>query len=842
MRLPAFSLPKLEKTQRELAMLLLAGLGCALALTAGVVGSENGSTSGGEGPVLPLALIAGGGLLTAAAMHLAARRAKREARLAEAETRSLRQRLATAEALMRAEPQVLAYWEHGKPPRVVTQTLTQIPGLPANEQEILRFNVWLDHKSFAQLKHALDALLRDGTSFNIILRTEAGGHLEADGRAAGGRAVLRLRDVAGFKRDLGLIADRHAALSRDVRASRALLDALPLAVWLRDGDGRIVWVNKAYATAVEAADEAEVRERQIELLESRQRKAIESKIKAGQSYVERLPLIVGGERKSHDIIAVPLAGMSAGAAIDVAALEKAQRELDRHVSAYDRTLDRVGTAVAIFSPDRKLTFSNEAYQTLWQLDPEWLRSEPYDGDILDRLHELGRLPEVVHYRDWKNKQLQSYTNGAPGEDWWSLPDGRYIHVISEQRPDGGVTYLYADETERYALESRFNALISVQSETLDSLKEGVAVFATDGRLQLFNAAFAAIWRQSRRQLEEGPHIDTFVHDVRVLYENAHTWNRIVQAVTSFSSHREPIEGQMVRPDNSVIDYAATPLPDGGTLLTFADVTDSKRYERALVERNEALEAADRIKNQFIGNVSYELRTPLTNIIGFSEMLASPFVGTLNDKQREYIDDIMSSSKTLLAIIDDILDLATIDAGALELKLGPVDVSGVLKDAIMGVRDRAIRADLTLDIAVADDASQFIADEARVRQVLFNVLSNAVGFSKPGGVVQVSCWRENGQMIFAVEDQGVGIPKEQQSKVFERFESRSQGSKHRGAGLGLSIVKHLVELHGGTTELESEPGIGTRITVRFPERGQGRGLDSPETASTHENLRLVDRRR
>ena len=222
---------------------------------------------------------------------------------------------------------------------------------------------------------------------------------------------------------------------------------------------------------------------------------------------------------------------------------------------------------------------------------------------------------------------------------------------------------------------------------------------------------------------------------------------------------------------------------------------------------------------------------MTNIIGFSELLAGPYMGSLNSKQREYVDDIMSSSKTLLAIINDILDLATIDAGALEIKLGPVDVRTVIDAAIMGVHDRAVRGRLTLDIAIADDANTFTADEARVRQVLYNLLSNAVGFSKPDGVVNLSCWREDGQIVFSVEDQGVGIPLEQQQRVFERFESRSQGSRHRGAGLGLSIVRNLVELHGGRMTLESQPGIGTRVTVRFPERGRSHA--EPGADVTHD---------
>ena len=358
--------------------------------------------------------------------------------------------------------------------------------------------------------------------------------------------------------------------------------------------------------------------------------------------------------------------------------------------------------------------------------------------MLDRLRELGRLPEVVNYPEWKAKVLSCYGEAATHEDWWHLPDGRMLHVMAEKRSDGGVTYLYVDETERLALESEYNALIDVQRETLDSLKEGVAVFGTDGRLKLFNSAFAEIWRLSRRELAEAPHIDEFIALARAHYEDPQTWARIGGAVTSISEEREPFEGQMVRPDNTIIDFAAMPLPDGATLFTFADVTDAKRYERALVERNEALVAADRMKNAFISHISYELRTPLTNIIGFSELLAEPQIGPLNAKQHEYLGDISASSKTLLAIIDDILTLATMDAGAMELKLGTGRRArrhrrGDPRRARGGRSARASRCTSRSPTT----SPQFVADEARVRQILYNLLSNAVGFSKAGDIIRVS---------------------------------------------------------------------------------------------------------
>jgi signal transduction histidine kinase len=807
-----------QTTRRQLALLLLAAMGCVTALLSAFI------TGHGMKPdqldlrhVSLIALVAGAGFIAGLIVWHMTSAARREARYAKAESLQLRRNLAAADAIIRAESQVLIFWEQSQAVRIVAHTLNGVPGLPDSNTEILRFGHWLETRAAQNLKLSLDQLFANGRAFNLILKTLAGGTLEAEGRAAGGRAVLRLKDIAGYKLELSTIHEQHAALARDIRTSRALLNTLPMPVWLRGADGRLNWVNAAYVSAVDAQSEAEVLDRQIELLESRQRKSVSKAMAQGESYRARVHLVAGGERKPHDIVVLPVEGVTAGAAIDVTAIETVQGELERQIAAYDRTLHRVETAVAIFNREQQLVFFNDAYSKLWQLDAEWLRTKPTDSAVLDRLREQGKLPPVVNYRDWKARVLACYKTGTELEDGWHLTDGRILHVMAEQRADGGVTYLFADETERLSLESRYNAFINVQRETLDSLTEGVAVFGTDGRLKLYNAAFSNIWKIAPRRLAEFPHVDEIVGLASELHSDKATWSRIGRSVTAFLDERETFDGQMIRGDMSVIDYALMPLPDGATLLTFADVTDAHRAERALVERNEALIAADRLKTQFIGHISYELRTPLTNIIGFTELLASPFMGDLNDKQREYVADIMTSSKTLLAIIDDILDLATIDAGSLELRLAPVGVRTVIDSAILGIRERAIRSRLTIQIAVADNVSEFMADEARMRQVLYNLLSNAVGFSKAGDTVQLTCWRENGNVVFAVEDSGVGIPKDQLNRVFQRFESRSQGSNHRGAGLGLSIVKSLVELHGGTIEIKSEESRGTTVTVRIPER-------------------------
>lgn len=806
-----------RNARNELVMLLLASMAVVAALTTALTRHDVAASVGvGIQKLLLIAGITMGGLLASLLVWRSVRVARHLSKRARDENAELRRSLAMAESVIQAEPQILLYWDNDHATHLVAQTLTNVAGLPARREDILKFGQWLEPRSAAQLKGNLDALFQNGKSFNIILRTIAADHIEAEGRATSGRAILRLSEVAGYKRDLARIIDQHQWLARDIRSMRALLNSMPMPVWLKTRDGRLTWVNKAYVNAVESENEDEVLSRQIELLDSRERQCALKSIATGDEFRQRMQIVVGAERKAHDVIMLPLGDTIAGAAIDVAAIATAQGELERQITAYDRTLDHVATGVAMFDKDQHLKFHNEAFARLWPLDDDWLQSNPTASNVLDRLRERGVLPETANYREWKDRTLSCYATGAEFEDWWLLPDGRIIHVRAEQQPDSGVTFLFSDESEKLALESRYKTLINAQRETLDSLKEGVAVFATDGRLKLHNSSYASIWRLDRDELNQAPFIDEIIADVASTPDEIEAWSSIRTVVTSYLDTRQQRAGQIVRADMSVIDYATTPLPDGGTLVTFADVTVSRRYERALVERNEALEVADRLKNEFISHVSYELRTPLTTIIGFSDMLSSTAIGPLNDKQREYLGDITSSSRTLLSIIDDILDLTTIDAGALELRRDTIDVEKIINDAIQGVHDRAGRSALTIDIGIQDGAKTFVADEQRVRQVLYNLLSNAIGFSHVGGTIRITCWHDENATVFEIEDEGVGIPADQQSRIFDRFVSRSQGSRHRGAGLGLSISRSLVELHGGTLELHSAEGKGTRITVQFPD--------------------------
>lgn len=822
-------------TRLELALLLIASILCVLVLTSAVNKFPVSSQSLPEGMFL---IITFSSIIVFFALGLTFfgfRSQQKNKTFRNSEIENLKKQLVSYSAIIKAEPQILIYWDEKEGFKIIENSLTHISGVPYHDREILRYGAWLEKKSTLLLKDGIDCLFAEGKTFNLILTTIKGSHLEAEGRATGSQAILRLRDIAGYKRELSLILDQQKKIARDVLSSRALLNVLPSPAWLRDKFGKLTWINLAYVRAVDAANEIEVLETQIELLESRHRRSIEQTLKKKGIFDEKLEVIIGNDPKIHEIITVALGDESAGIAINLAELERTKSLLDRRISVYDRALERVSTAVAIFNAKAELTFHNVGYRKLWLFDEKWLETHPQDGAILDRLRDECKLPDVPNYREWKAKLLSIYKEGGTREDLWHLANGRILQVIAEARPDGGVTYFFNDKTERISLESKYIELNRVQGETLDSLKEGVAVFGTDGRLKLFNNAFSEIWHLSRKQLSLSPHIEELITLTRVLFDDGLTWEKIKYVVTGFYQDRAPLEGQMLRPDQSIIDFAIKPLPDGATLLIFADVTDARKYQRTLQERNDALIVADSLKNQFIGHVSYELRTPLTNIIGFSDLLLSPQFGNLSDKQKEYLDHITLSSKSLLSIINDLLDLATIDAGSLKLKLGNVDPHVIIDSILKSLQDRAIHAGLTFDISIEADVHTFTADEARVKQILFNIISNAINFSKRGGSIRVSCWKQNEFILFCIEDQGVGIPPEEQQIVFQRFESRNQGIKHRGVGLGLSLAKGLTEMHNGTIQLESKIGIGTKVTVRLPKQQKIEldGYNSNQFTNYHE---------
>jgi len=727
---------------------------------------------------------------------------------------ALNAQIGKLEALATTEGQRAIIWEDRNQKPVVIGTLDANTGAPEERAAFLAFGRWLEPRSAARIEHLVAELRDEAKPFNDSVETRHGTPLEVVGRTNGSSAVVRFESLSGERASNARLALEHSRVVETLETLQELLDTLDAPVWLRSSDGMLAWVNRAFATATGNAVSADTVKAGAELFGNQALHTMAVGRQNNGSYKASVSTVVNGDRLVFDVAEAEGPYGSAGLAIDKTDYDAMRNELNKTISSHEETLDKLTTAVAMFDEKAKLRFYNQAFQKLWDLDQSFLESGPDNAIFLDRLRAEGKLAETPEWRRWKDEIMSAYRAVESQVDWWHLPDGQTIRVVANPHPKGGLTWVFENLTERIDLESRYNTLMRVQGETLDHLAEGVAVFGADGRLQLSNPAFLRFWGIEEPEEGATPHISGITRDCEARFGNAEPWSYFAGAVTGFADDRENEAGRCALGD-TILSWMIAPLPNGQTMITFVDVTDSDQVERALRDRNEALERTALLRSRFIQHVSYELRTPLTNISGFTALLQSPATGPLNPKQKDYVDHIASSSDALMLIVDDILDLATIDAGIMELDFAEVELEPMMRDVAAGLGSRFAEHNIDLAVRVAPDAGSIYADAARLRQVMFNVLANAADFAPEGTSVTFTCEREEEGVVFKVRDRGPGIPPEAMDEVFNPFETGKPG-RRRGAGLGLSLVKSFVALHDGDVSIDSSPERGTEVIIRFPQ--------------------------
>ncbi len=663
----------------------------------------------------------------------------------------------------------------------------------------------------------LDLVIGDGQR---VLR--AVGSAVEDAGAEAGTVALWMSDLSDHARDLARLVDAGAAARDSHLGVARLMDAIPFPIWRRGADLNISFCNDAYAKWVET-EPAKVRAEGIELISGidPDQAAALARL-AWQSDTpqrEARHLVVDGERRLVEITERRIPGTDeiAGFARDVTDIEMAENDLARHVLSNDEVLETLRSAIAVYGADKHLHFFNASFVRLWRLDEDWLETEPSYGDVLEALRDRRRLPEQADFVAFKKQQMALFTSlTEPMEELLHLPDETTLRVVIAPHPMGGILFVQEDVTDRLALERSYNTLIAVQRATLDNLQEGVCVLGGDGRIKLSNTNFQRIWNFDAAFIRNEPHIGEVLEGSKDLFLFDDDWESFKVATVEWVMDRVPHSRRFERADAVAIVVSSIPLPDGATLVTFLDVTDSNRIERALRERTEALEAADRLKSEFVANVSYELRTPLNTIMGFTEILHNKYFGELNDRQTEYCSAIIESSQQLLALINNILDLSVVESGQMTLAIDEVNIHEALADVVQINQERMRRNSLKMVFDCPPEIGMFDADERRLKQIVFNLLSNAIKFTPADGVITLGVRRGDAGLDIWVSDTGVGIPAEEQRRVFEKFQ-RSRTARNSGTGLGLSLVKSFVELHGGKVTIESKPDSGTRVDCHFPAR-------------------------
>ncbi len=533
--------------------------------------------------------------------------------------------------------------------------------------------------------------------------------------------------------------------------------------------------------------------------------------------------------------AIRLSGRTAGAlamvALSVEAhaappASTAKAVLVRQTEAQALILNAAADAVALFGPDRRLTYHNGAFAELWGLEPAWLAEGPSHGALLDRLRQDRRLPEAADYGRFKAAELMRHERLDPApEAIWRVAGDRTLRVFSLPHPAGGLILMFSDVTPELRLRSQFNQLIQVQKATLDKLNDAVAVFGADGRLKLHNEAFQRLWAIPASELAATPAFDDIVERCVPRLHDLAFWRALKGRITDLDPGVRGVAlGEVLISDGRRMAWQSRPLPDGATLVSFVDVTDTRRLEHALADREAALDTAERLKRDFVGGVSYELRTPLTTILGYAELLEGADQA-LSKRARAWVAAVRSAAADLARSVEDILAFAEIDAGEMTLKLADTDIAALLSLAASRWMARAAEGGVSLDLIVGDDPGAILADGRSLARVIDHLIDHALRQTPPGGRVTLAARRAFGEVCLEVTDTGRGIPFHIQARIFDRF----SGEEGAGAGLGPALVKAVVELHGGWVAVESAPGAGATFTCHLPEGGQGPREGDPTLA-------------
>jgi signal transduction histidine kinase len=623
------------------------------------------------------------------------------------------------------------------------------------------------------------------------------------------KIMFILHDVTSIANLCTEHLENKEKINNEFNLISSALDKLDIPLWIRNQEAAVIYSNKAYKEFSKHNSPFESGKHPKQLTIHN----YDSQI----THTQQKYVTIGGARYMFNISETVINNRYfLGVALDITEREQIKKNFEQHISAQSELLEISGSATAIYGADTKLKFFNQAFVRLWKLDEKWLASQPTYGQILEKLREGNTLQEYANFPEYKKNQLRLFNELIePLNDFLYLPDGKALRVIVLPHASGGLLFSYEDMTDRLELERSYNTLMAVQKATLDNLDQAVFVVGADGRVKLTNPAYHILFKVSEEFLAKSPHIIELLEIVKNTALIEQDWpklrDKMMSAILEHGDRKQESVFIELR-DGTMLERKIIPLPDGNTLVTHVDITHAVLIQRSLEERNQALQAADRIKTEFLTNVSYELRSPLTSIIGITEILQREYFGTLNDKQREHLYNIASASKYLMNLINDILDLASIEAGYIKLDTSQFSIQNLISTLVPQIKLRTAEQQINFIVECDEEVGYMIGDANRIKQVIQKLIDNAIEFNKPGGYIKLSVSAVNQeQIIICVEDSGVGINESELEFIFSKFyRTKRRGMSVSGTGLGLSLIKSLIELHGGQVELSSQEGVGTKI--------------------------------
>jgi len=731
--------------------------------------------------------------------------------------------LVRSDGRIEASPRLAQWLGLDKVPQFLSELDDGERGLPAEKLAELTQAVLKTQKSAAPVR--MVATPR-GSSRSLALR----GHLADPQVSPGGAALVWVFDFSDSESELVKLREEAARARGDFTALVSLIEAAPMPMWFRRPDGALQLVNSAYVAAVGGDNADAVVASATELVEAVD--GLTARQVATQAADRNLPIerivsiTINGQRRAFRVHDLPLGENGiAGYAIDIEDQEEIGRTFRAFREAQRAMLDQLSAGVAQFDASRRVTFVNQPFQRIFALPSGALVDPPVFERLLETLRDAGRLPEVRDFPEWRREKADWFAASESVEESWHIADGRHLRVVAQPMPDGGLLLIAEDQTEQLRLSAVRDTLLRTRTATFDSLFESVAVFAPDGRMQLWNRRFAADWGLESDFLDTHPRIDMLLKKLEPRLRRAAQASMVGDAVRAATLDRKDASGRVVLADGRTLQFAGVPLPDGNGLLIVLDITDSQKAEKALRERNAALIEADAVKTRFLANMSYELRTPLTSIGGYAELLASGVGGDLDEAGRAYLAAIIESSARLGEHIESLLDLSQSEAGMLPLAQEEIDLVSFVRGVAEERRRRLETAGITLDLQCRPMVGTIRGDKRRLGRAVGHLLDNAIAATARGGRILVHVSRERkGEQVHAqivVSDNGQGMDPATLARALDGIgivrNGLGKAAKGFGQkqGIGLPLARQLIEAHGGKLELVSEPGEGTAAIVELP---------------------------
>jgi signal transduction histidine kinase len=691
----------------------------------------------------------------------------------------------------------------------------------------------LDADQLAELNASIRRTEKSAAPFTLVLTPRGStrclalrGHLADPQVSSGGAVLVWVFDYSDSEAELRRLRAETGEAQERFAALVGLIEAAPLPMWFRGPDMRLRLVNSAYVASVGAESADAVVEAQTELIEPAGGQApahFAAEARRRGKPIERVVAATvagphGNRRRALRVSDLPLGDEGvAGYAVDIEELEEQTRAFAAFRAAQRDMLDTLSSGIAQFDAQRRLTFANEPFQRQFAVSAACIQELPSFDQVLERMRDNGRLPEVRDFPEWRRERHDWFAAGEAREEPWLLSDGTHLRVVAQPIPDGGLLLIAEDRTEQLRLAATRDTLLRTRTAMLDKLFEAVAVFAPDGRLQIRNRRFGAAWGVDEALLDEHPKADLLIARIAEKLDRPTQVDALGEAIESATLERQERGGRLRLADGRTLEFAGVPLPDGNGLLTVLDITAAQKAETALKERNAALVEADLVKTRFIANMAYEFRTPLTSIGGFAELLLSGLAGELNDRAREYVDAILASVQRLGEQIENVLDLGQSEAGTLPFRREPVEMRMIVAEALAQIRGRAAEARVALGSRATDTTVPVEGDPRLLRRAIGQLLDNAIAATPAGGQVVVEVARRpKGGARVVVSDNGPGMEPALLARALQGLRAAPDGTTvERRQGLGLPLARQLVEGHGGRLELVSEPGQGTSAIVILP---------------------------